>query len=556
MSLDDLIETWELGWDYAPIADGGRPIPGLDGVSVHIRAGEFVGVVGPTGAGKSTLCMALAGIIPNLADGDMRGTVTVTGHDTSRTSVAELSLNVGYVQQDPESQLFCASVEDEIAFPLENRGMDPALMDRRIDETLALVGMGEYRKRVPTSLSGGQMQRVALAAALAAEPDILILDEPTAALDPDGKRDVFAALAAIRRSRAGRDLTVVMAEQDTSHFPGWADRILVLDRGRLVAQGDAGLFDREPELFTRLGVALPGDGEPTLHVLPTDDGKSTDDPAIALDHVTYRYAGSTDDNGRGGTVAPALDDVTCTIPRGAFVGLIGRNGSGKTTLARHLNALLKPASGRVVVDGLDARTHTVGRMAAHVGFVFQNPDHQIFCASTREEIGFGPRALGRTDTQVRAAVDDMLRLFDLERVADVSPATLGYGDRRIVALASVLAMRTPILVLDEPTAGLDRRLSATLLDAVAALNRAGTTVIMISHDMRAVAHYCTHVMRMDAGRLVEYGRLVRGDGRRDDGHDSHDDHAAYDVPATHNNPETHGGLERHDERNEQRKERR
>ncbi|KFI48703.1 ABC transporter ATP-binding protein [Bifidobacterium biavatii] len=518
MSLDDLIETRELGWDYASIADGGRPIPGLDGVSVRIRAGEFVGVVGPTGAGKSTLCMALAGIIPNLADGDMRGTVTVAGHDTARTSVAELSLNVGYVQQDPESQLFCASVEDEIAFPLENRGMDPALMDRRIDDVLALVGMGEYRKRVPTSLSGGQMQRVALAAALVAEPDILILDEPTAALDPDGRRDVFAALAAIRSSRAGRNLTVVMAEQDTSHFPGWADRILVLDHGRLVAQGDVGLFDREPDLFARLGVAPPGDGEPTLRVLPADGGGAAADPAIVLDHVTYRYDGSADDestdNGTSnGPSAPALDDVTCTIPRGAFVGLIGRNGSGKTTLARHLNALLRPASGRVVVDGLDTRTHAVGRMAAHVGFVFQNPDHQIFCASTREEIGFGPRALGRTDAQVRAAVDDMLRLFDLERFADVSPATLGYGDRRIVALASVLAMRTPILVLDEPTAGLDRNLSTKLLDAVAALNRAGTTVIMISHDMRAVANYCTHVMRMDAGRLVEYGRLAH-DGQR------------------------------------------
>ncbi|MBW3092309.1 energy-coupling factor ABC transporter ATP-binding protein [Bifidobacterium sp. 82T10] len=537
-----MIETRELGWDYAPIADGGHPIPGLDGVGVRIRAGEFVGVVGPTGAGKSTLCMALAGIIPNLADGDMRGTVTVAGCDTARTSVAELSLNVGYVQQDPESQLFCASVEDEIAFPLENRGMDPTLMDRRIDDVLALVGMGAYRRRVPTSLSGGQMQRVALAAALAAEPDILILDEPTAALDPDGRRDVFAALAAIRRSRTGRNLTVVMAEQDTSHFPGWADRILVLDRGRLVAQGDVGLFDREPDLFARLGVAPPGDGEPTLRVLPADGGGAADDPAIVLDHVTYRYDGTesgessddgTPDGNRSATPAPALDDVTCTIPRGAFVGLVGRNGSGKTTLARHLNALLKPASGRVVVDGLDTRTHTVGRMAAHVGFVFQNPDHQIFCATTREEIGFGPRALGRTDAQVRAAVDDMLRLFDLERFADISPATLGYGDRRIVALASVLAMRTPILVLDEPTAGLDRNLSATLLDAVAALNRAGTTVIMISHDMRAVARYCTHVMRMDSGRLVAYGRLARDtraahdtyDDARDpnDEHDEHDD---------------------------------
>ncbi|MBT1160959.1 energy-coupling factor ABC transporter ATP-binding protein [Bifidobacterium sp. SO1] len=507
-----MIETRDLGWRYAPIVDGGHPITGLESITVAIHAGEFVGIVGPTGAGKSTLCMALAGIIPNLADGQMTGSVTVAGMNVRETTVAELSTRVGYVQQDPESQLFCASVEDEIAFPLENRGMDPALMDERIDDVLRLVGMEDYRTRIPTSLSGGQMQRVAIAAALAAEPDILILDEPTAALDPDGRREVFAALDTIR---SRRNLTVVMAEQDTSHFPGRADRILVLDHGRLIEQGDVGLFSKQPELFERLGVALPGGPEPGLRIIADDATVPTgpeDDPIIVLDHVTYRYASG----GRPDAASrpPALDDVTCTIPRGAFVGLIGHNGSGKTTLARHLNALLTPASGQVIVDGLDTREHSVGQMAAHVGFVFQNPDHQIFCATTREEIGFGPKALGGTPQQVDAAVDKAMRLFGLDRFADVSPATLGYGDRRAVALASVLAMGTPILVLDEPTAGLDRNLSARFLDTVAALNRNGTTVIMISHDMSAVARYCTHVMRMDDGRLAAYGRLERNDDGR------------------------------------------
>ena len=495
--MGGLIEVRDLGWRYAPIVDGGGPIPGLDGVSADIRAGWFVGVVGPTGAGKSTFCMALAGIIPNLADGTMSGAVTVAGMDTAAVSVAQLSTRVGYVQQDPESQLFCASVEDEIAFPLENRGMDPALMDARIDEMLALVGMTGMRRRVPTSLSGGQMQRVALAAALAAEPDILIVDEPTAALDPEGKRDVFAALEAIRRRRS---LTVIMAEQDTSHLPGWADRILVLESGRLAAQGDAGLFEREPGLFTRLGVALPQEGEPELAVTPMSG--TPRDPAIVLDHVTYRYDGAE----AGET---ALDDVSCAIPRGAFVGLVGRNGSGKTTLAKHLNALLTPSAGRVTVDGLDTRANGVGRMAAHVGFVFQNPDHQIFCASTRDEIGFGPKVLGRTPEQVDDAVERAMELFGLRRFADISPATLGYGDRRAVALASVLAMDTPVLVLDEPTVGLDRIIADRFLDAVRELNRQGVTVVMISHDMRAVARCCTHLLHMDGGRIAEWGELRR-----------------------------------------------
>ena len=168
--MSGMITVRDLGWKYAPLTDGGKAVESLRHIDFDVPSGSFVGVIGPTGAGKSTLCMALAGIIPNLADGTMSGTVVVNGMNTARYSVSQLSQHVGYVQQDPESQLFCASVEDEIAFPLENRGIDPETMDRRIDDMLELVGMTGYRKRVPTSLSGGQMQRVAIAAALAANP--------------------------------------------------------------------------------------------------------------------------------------------------------------------------------------------------------------------------------------------------------------------------------------------------------------------------------------------------------------------------------------------------
>ena len=504
-----LIAVRGLGWHYAPVIDGGRPILGLVDVSFKVHEGEFVGVVGPTGAGKSTLCMALTGVIPELADGGMDGEVAVAGMRTGRTSVADLSARVGYVQQDPESQLFCATVEDEIAFPLENRGMDPAAMNRRIDGLLRLVGLDGMRDRAPSSLSGGQMQRVAIAASLAGDPDILVMDEPTAALDPDGRREVFAALERIRdeRARAGRHLTVVLAEQDTNHLAAWADRLLVLENGRLVRDTDPGAFAREPELFERLGVALPAP-EPEIRVIGESDGRAGGtkpaDAAIVADHLTHRY-------GVGDPDAPAaLDDVTVAIPRGAFVGLIGANGSGKTTFARHLNGLLRPTSGRVIVDGLDTHGQSVGRLARHVGYVFQNPDHQIFCASTREEIAFGARALGRPPKEVDQAVDRMLQLFDLADKADISPATLGYGDRRSVALASVLAQGTDVLVLDEPTAGLDRRRGDRLLAAVDGLNRMGVTVVMISHDMRAVAEHCTHVMRLDHGRLAQWGRIDHG----------------------------------------------
>lgn len=505
-----MITVRDLSWQYEPLVDGGKPVDSLKHVSFDIKSGSFVGVIGPTGAGKSTLCMALAGIIPNLADGTMTGLVEVNGMNTSRHSVSALSERIGYVQQDPEAQLFCASVEDEIAFPLENRGIAPDIIDKQIDVMLDLVGMTGYRKRVPTSLSGGQMQRVAIAAALAAEPDVLILDEPTAALDPEGKQEVFDVLERIRQTRS---MTVIMAEQDTEHIAYWADQVLFMVNGELVRNGDASLFVREKGLLESSGVQVADDPLPQVKAVQQGKKHKKDkknqperskDVVISLDHVSYQYE-------RGGNASKALDDVTFDIERGSFIGLIGRNGSGKTTLAKHLNGLIRPTQGTVTVDGLDASKHSVGEMAAHVGFVFQNPDHQIFCSTTKEEIVFGPTALGLDGATVFKRVDEMLTLFDLHRYEDVSPATLGYGERRAVALSSVLAMRTPILVLDEPTAGLDYRLAARFLGTIEKLNQRGVTIVMISHDMRAVYRYCTHVLELEDGKVVQYGPIDRSE---------------------------------------------
>lgn len=505
-----MITVRDLSWQYEPLVDGGKPVDSLKHVSFDIKSGSFVGVIGPTGAGKSTLCMALAGIIPNLADGTMTGLVEVNGMNTSRHSVSALSERIGYVQQDPEAQLFCASVEDEIAFPLENRGIAPDIIDKQIDVMLDLVGMTGYRKRVPTSLSGGQMQRVAIAAALAAEPDVLILDEPTAALDPEGKQEVFDVLERIRQTRS---MTVIMAEQDTEHIAYWADQVLFMVNGELVRNGDASLFVREKGLLESSGVQVADDPLPQVKAVQQGKKHKKDkknqperskDVVISLDHVSYQYE-------RGGNASKALDDVTFDIKRGSFIGLIGRNGSGKTTLAKHLNGLIRPTQGTVTVDGLDASKHSVGEMAAHVGFVFQDPDHQIFCSTAKEEIAFGPTALGLDGATVFKRVDEMLTLFDLHRYEDVSPATLGYGERRAVALSSVLAMRTPILVLDEPTAGLDHRLAARFLGTIEKLNQRGVTIVMISHDMRAVYRYCTHVLELEDGKVVQYGPIDRSE---------------------------------------------
>lgn len=596
--MTNIIEAHDLSWHYMPLTADGQPVQALDHVSLSVRQGEFLAVTGATGAGKSTLCLALTGLIPSSVDGSIHGQVLVNGDDTNQAAVADIARHVGYVQQEPRAQLFSITVEDEIAFPLENMGVPYDQMDRRITEALNLVSMNEFRRRKPTALSGGQMQRVAIAAALVSEPDVLILDEPTAALDAAGKAEVFAALEAIRRQRP---ITIVMAEQETDWITQFADRVIVMDEGRIIIQGDPALFADDPELFISNGIELPeacemawklnetehcteganssgtvddANGGHAYHFATTDEAlralsngglaalggqqveshastvlsaqspltspsmpsmsfastqsvqamqperrdltNQADQPrqhvrtgqqhsprrnspdrqlssGIAISHLSYSY----DDS-------PALSDVSLSIPSGMFLALLGRNGSGKTTLAKHLNGLLTPTSGSVTVDGLDTSKHPIGVLAQHVSMVFQNPDDQIFCSSVRDEIAFGPKSIGYDADQVQQLTDDAIRQFGLHDLSDAPPATLGYGDRKKVAIASVFAMNSGIIVLDEPTAGLDRAMADQLLGILANLNAQGVTVIIISHNMRAVARICSHAAVLDDGCLLGF----------------------------------------------------
>lgn len=229
-------------------------------------------------------------------------------------------------------------------------------------------------------------------------------------------------------------------------------------------------------------------------------------PAIAIDGLSYEYDQEN----------PALNGVTLEIAEGTFVAVVGQNGSGKTTLIKHLNGLLKPTQGCVRIYGVDTRTVSIGELARTVGLVFQNPDHQIFCASTREEIAFGPRNLGWETEQVQTCVDEALAAFDLESFAELPPAVLGFGLRRKVTIAAVCAMRPRILVLDEPTAGLDWRSSQQLLQRLVTLHQAGHTILLVTHDMRIAASYSEQTLVMHEGRVLAFGptRAVLGNAEQ------------------------------------------
>jgi energy-coupling factor transport system ATP-binding protein len=525
----------DLHYAYPPPLHGGKPVEVLRGVNLEISAGEFVAVLGRVGAGKSTLCMALNGLVPHATGGVFRGDVTVLGRNTKTHPIADLARSVGLVFQDPEMQLTQMRVEDELAFGPENLGVPSGEIEERVTWALDAVGLASYRDRSPLLLSGGEKQRVAIAAMLAMRPQALVLDEPTANLDPAGKATIFNLLARLARER---QITIVLATQELERVARYVQRVVVLHDG-VIALDDtpAAVFAQAP-LLLEWGIGVPQLAE-LASLLTQQTGRShcflrmdeayaqlrgelravtepghaaadqpdarltpqmpaarapepTSEPQLALDQVSFNYPDGT----------AALRNASLAVAAGEFVALLGANGSGKTTLAKHLNGLLKPTNGRVRVNGRDTRPARVAELARQVGYIFQNPDHQIFAATVEDEVAFGPRLQNLSPAEVTERVNWALALFDLSPFRASPPALLGWGQRRQVAVASVLATRPQVLVLDEPTGGLDARSQDELMTAVTAFNRSGGTVILITHNMRLVAEYAARAVVMAGGQVA------------------------------------------------------
>jgi len=540
------IQINDLHYAYPPRIQGEAPVEILRGVNLQVDRGEFVALLGRVGAGKTTLCMTLNGLVPHATGGIFRGDVTVLGRNTKRHAIADLAQAAGLVFQDPETQLTQMRVEDEVAFGLENLGVPSEEIEERVMWALDAVGLAAYRDRSPLLLSGGEKQRVAIAAMLAMRPQVLVLDEPTANLDPAGKGSVFNLLARLAHER---QITILLATQEIERVARYAGRVLILHDGRIGMDGaPAEIFSQAPRLrewgvgvpqlaelsddlsrqtgrsyhFIRLGQAfaqlraersagfansrqVAPDELPTSNLQPPTSNLQRPTSNLQLDNVSFTYPDGT----------PALRDVSLTIGAGEFVALLGPNGSGKTTLAKHLNGLLKPARGRVLVAGRDTRPLRVAELARLVGYVFQNPDHQIFAATVEDEVAFGLRLRELPPAEVRQRVEAALAPFELAPWRDLPPALLGWGQRRQVALAAVLATQPQVLILDEPTGGLDSRSREDLMAVVAAYNRTGRTVLLITHDMRLAAEHAGRAVVMLDGRIAFDGRPAALFERRD-----------------------------------------
>ncbi len=515
---DEAVRLEKVSFRYAD-QDGWA----LRDVSLRIRRGEMVVIMGATGAGKSTLAKCLNRTVPAFQAGTMEGRTALFGESLEDRDVADLAGTVGLVSQDFEAQLFATNVVQELAFGLEQLGVPADEMRRRVPQALATVGLAGFEHRDPTTLSGGEKQRLAIAATLVLEPSILVFDEPTTDLDPVGKLEIFDVLARMRRL----GYTLLLIEHETVAAEK-ADRIVLLSAGRVVADDtpdrvlpDVRFLDAHgvrPLDVDRIAAAWRvtvadrsvGGLASTLHGLgmhrsPTAPDARTDGQAsaadamrlIEVDGVGFAYEGR----------ARVLDRVSLRMDAGEFVALIGQNGSGKTTLAKHLNGLLHPTTGRVLLHGRDVRHLPLTAVAAQVGYVFQNPDHQIFAATISEEVAFGPRNLGLGVADVAERVDQALGAVGLRDLADADPFLLSKGHRQRLAVASLLALRPQLLILDEPTTGLDYTEQRRMMDLILRLHGSGMAILMITHSPWVVAEYAQRGVLMRAGRIEFDGPL-------------------------------------------------
>ena len=503
----------------------------LKNIRGPIEDGTFVVVMGYGGAGKSSLCYALNSLIPRFFRGEYQGRVMVMGQEVARHKVAEMSRIVGLVLQDFEAQLFSTNIELEMAFGPENHCLPRPEIERRIQHYLTFVGLEKLRQREPASLSGGQKQRLAIASILALEPKILVMDEPTTDLDPQGREEVLLLADGLRKE--GRMLLMVDHEPETAVS---ADQVWLMRDGRVVAQGSPDQILTDLSMLKSCGIK----GLPVIELFRSMNWPAnplTVESAISAiqqHHLTHRRELKRIALSSKKALGPpileaenlvhiyptyhieALRGISLSIREGEFTAILGQNGSGKSTLAKHFNGLLKPTTGRMWVRGKPTREYSHRQLARLVGYVFQNPDHQIFSRTVKEEVGFGLKVQGESSETIENRVTEALEIVGLQGYEQKVPFTLTKGERQRVAVASVLAVQPQVIVLDEPTTGLDDRHQRNIMEVLKRLNQSGHTLIVITHSMWVAAEYADRILVLKDGGILLDGptRTVFADEAR------------------------------------------
>ena len=544
----NIIEMNQISYEYNRLDDDGK-ITGvtkaLNAVDLHVEPGNFITILGHNGSGKSTLAKHINALLfPT------EGCVIVDGYDTAdEKNLLAIRQCAGMIFQNPDNQIIGTVVEEDVGFGPENMGVESKEIWARVEESLKTVGMYEYRKSSPNKLSGGQKQRVSIAGVLAMHPKCIILDEPTAMLDPQGRREVIRAIRALNDVERITIILITHYMEEAIH----SDRVFVMDHGEIVMQGSPKeIFSREEELtkyhmtlpvVTQVGCRLKAagahlpDGILTRKELVSeclrnwdhgdspsgdisakesdwdhgdspsgdisakesdwDHGDSPSGDISAVD-LSFEYEAGTN------MAVKALDGINLSIPAGQFVGIAGHTGSGKTTLVQLLDRLLKPTSGTIMLNGDDiySKKYDTKKLRKTVGIVFQYPEYQLFEETVLKDVAFGPKNLGLPEKEAVQNATEALKLVGIEeKDFALSPFELSGGQRRRVAIAGVLAMHPQILILDEPTAGLDPEGRDEIFSLLSGLHEQGMTVVLVSHSMEDIARYTERVIVLDHGKV-------------------------------------------------------
>lgn len=540
-----MIKTENLIFEYKKHDDEGNVIGAhraIDEINLDIEPGQFIAILGHNGSGKSTLAKHMNAILVPTG-----GTMWVDGKDTSdEENIWDVRQSAGMVFQNPDNQIIGTVVEEDVGFGPENLGVPTEEIWKRVEESLSAVGMIEYRHHSPNKLSGGQKQRVAIAGVVAMRPKCIVLDEPTAMLDPNGRKEVLRTVEELRRREK---VTVILITHYMEEVVG-ADRVIVMDKGHVVMDGTTReIFSQVEELkryrldvpqVTLLAYELKQKGYAIPDAILTTDelveailkcekvanekavssavtenapqklepqsGVSEDrdssqsEPLLKVDHINYIYSPGN------AYEKHALKDVSLDIYEGQFIGVIGHTGSGKSTLIQHLNGLIKATDGAIYYKGenIYGEKYNLRELRDNVGLVFQYPEHQLFEADVLTDVCFGPKNQGLTPDECKERAIEALQLVGLsEKYYDRSPFDLSGGQKRRVAIAGVLAMKPKVLVLDEPTAGLDPKGRDEILDQIAYLQKEGNlTVVLVSHSMEDIAKYVDRIVVMNKGCMM------------------------------------------------------
>lgn len=515
--------------------------PALQDVSFQIAPGEFVAIVGSNGSGKSTLCYALTGFIPHFFHGTLTGQIALAGQPTTQVTLAELAPRIGLVFQNPANQMSRArlSVFEEIAFGLENIGLPTVAMPERVNWAMDQVGVSRLAQRSPLMLSGGEQQRVAIATILAMQPQVLVLDEPTAQLDPLGAQQIFEVLH--RLSQQGT--TIVVAEHHLEAIAQYTTRAIALHGGKVILDGSPSQVLAQPQLvaygvgqtrYTQIAQLAQAQGLwPPLQPLPTTlqqavEGFQRDHPwpqvsppppvdstaeltgrtvatqpspyDLRIQNLSFSYPGGN----------PILQHLTLSIAAGEQVALLGQNGAGKTTLVRHFNGLLHPTQGSVWLGQQLTTQQSTAQLSRRVGYVFQNPDDQLFCSTVYAELEFGLKPLKGSRHDITARIRQALDWVGLPEadpasavaLEDCNPYDFTLPWRKQITLAAVLVMDPDIFILDEPTIGLDANQIQRLVQLLQHLRSRRKTVVVISHNLDFVADTCDRLIVLHQGQAV------------------------------------------------------